>query len=893
MNDTELPTLSDLWNVFKANPSAVLITPNIRLANYFQLQYVQYKQSNGEIVFEKPAIYAYDVWIRKLFQEQSTKMRLLTDEQAYVLSERIWKECLEESGQSQMMLFNEVRKAWKLCHEWNIPINKATFLGNDNTELFFQWISRYLKVLKDNHWIEKIMIPAFLSNQSQVYSSAQSIDENLAISRHSAPFILAGFIHIPSHLSHLLTSLSDQSAFIYKKIEPAKIIQKTAFLSEQEAMEAFVQWAKEKQAQNENALIACVIPQLTEKRNKLDRFMQRYFDEATYDISMGTVFSEVPLIAQALSVLDLCQKESSRDDDLILSDLHFILHSRYLGNNAEEQEMQRCAQADAAIYALGNARLSFKSFLNILKKHTIYLAESLENGLHLPLKKKSYPSQWRVVFEQMLEQWNWPGCTALDSAEYQTHQRWFELLEAYEKCDDVVGLIAFSEALKLLKTLSQRVIFQTEKKGVKLYFLGMMEAVGLSFDALWVMDMNAHQLPAALQLNPFIPHQLQRELAMPHADYAREMNDAITWMQYMKTSANDVRLTYLSQQDGLPLKESLFLKDILRANAYEFSIEAGLVSASDHVNALEILQESFYVPFESPITTGKTAFIRDQAWCPFKAFATHRLKALGCDALKPGLSDKSRGILVHSALEYFWQVVQTLQRLKSYSTDALQEQIHQSASQAVEFFFQKNRALSSSVFFENLEIQRLENLLEKWLAWEMERPDFAVVVLEQSMMLTLANLEISLRADRVDAIVDENNNIIYHLLIDYKTGALPSIQEWMNPEITRLENPQLLMYALSDDAIKGLALAQVKPAEPLMKGVVDELLMDDADDTQVINGIKSITWHENRQRWQTTLDALATEYLQGKNEVNPLKETTCDRCDLHGLCRIRERIEKD
>lgn len=874
----ELHTLSELWNVFRENSSAILITPNVRLANYFQTQYAQYKQVNGEWVFEKPAIYAYDVWLRKLFQEESSSMlRILTDEQAYVLSEHIWKACLEESGQSQMMLFNEVRKAWKLCHEWNIPINKATFSSNENTEIFFQWAFRYFKSLKSNDWIEKIMIPAFLSHRTHD-------GENFMASHHSKQFILAGFIHIPPNLWSLFDTLSNPSIFIYKKTESAKVIQKTAFLSEQEAMEAFVTWAKEQQMQNENALIACVIPQLTEKRNKLDRFMQRYFDETTYDISMGIVFSKLPLIAQALHVLDLRQQWITRDHDITLKDIHFILQSRYLGCNAEEQERLRCAQADVAIYALGNSRLSLKSFVRLLKKYDIHLAEFLEPWLHQPLKKKLIPSQWRVIFEQVLAQWNWPGHEALDSAEYQTHQRWFELLESYEKCDEIVGLISFSTALSLLKTLCQRIIFQTEKKGVKLYFLGMMEVVGLTFDAMWVMDMNAHQLPAALQLNPFIPHTLQREWGMPHADYDREMNDAITWIQYIKTGADEVRLTYLLQQENLPLKESLFLKEITVSPVMDWQ-ESKDKGVDD--NSLEILQESVYVPFDIPITIGRTSFIRDQALCPFRAFAKHRLKAIGWDRLKPGLNDKSRGILVHSALEYFWHVVQTSQQLKSYAIEKLQEQIHQSAVQAVEFFFHKNVALFSGNFFKHLEIQRLEQLLEKWLAWEMKRPDFAIISLEQSMALKLAHLEIPLRADRIDAIVDDHQEVIHHLLIDYKTGTLSSIQEWMDPEATRFENPQLLMYALSDEAIKGVALAQVKPADPLMKGIVDELFISDA---KAINGIKSIAWEENRQRWRRILDDLATDYLQGKNEVSPLKAITCDRCDLHGLCRIREKI---
>jgi RecB family exonuclease len=228
--------------------------------------------------------------------------------------------------------------------------------------------------------------------------------------------------------------------------------------------------------------------------------------------------------------------------------------------------------------------------------------------------------------------------------------------------------------------------------------------------------------------------------------------------------------------------------------------------------------------------------------------------------------------LVHGALEKFWKIAQTQQQLLSYTSEELDQLINKIAFQTVKIFIQSTpqKADKLSPFFQKLEIKRLEQLLKKWLTIEKERPSFSIIALEESNTIKLSDLELKIRVDRIDQLANGDK-----MVIDYKTGLLPPLSS----EDERPEHPQLLLYALADPEVKAWVFAQVKAADPLFKG-------KSADETN-ISGIRTIDWETERQQWEQTLLALAEEFLQGEHKALPKKETVCNTCDLHGLCRIR------
>jgi probable DNA repair protein len=872
---------------FLRKKDGILITANARLMEYFQDIYAKQQLSDQRHIFEFPPIFSYEIWLEKYWQKFRYKcsrpFSLIKQQHAHFL----WEEVVEKNNP---FFFNidgvieEAKKAWKLCCAWNIPIDEMSFSINQDTTIFYQWATHYQQILGEKGWIDPAMLPFALTEVFQAFSSGKR-----------PTIVLAGFDRLPPSLLSCVQAFSQDNILFYESSETATKINKTAFLSEEEEMHAFLSWAKNKsetysvlkdvtsldegsvegrtpvsQRQNKshfyshpNEKIACVIPNLSQKRNKLERFIQRYFSEEEYNISAGHIFSTYSMIAAALKMLSIKQAFSAAET-VMLKEFYFILENHYLGE-AEEEKRSLILKK---IHATENANFLWKDFLSMLKESGSNLAESLEKFEWFVLPKKAKPSEWKEIFETLLKSLNWPGSKELDSKEYQTYTRWLDLLQEYQQLDLICEAISFNKAVSMLKTMANKTVFQPSKKNAKVHFLGFLEAAGLPFKQLWVTGMSAEEFPANIQLNPFIPAKIQRQYSLPHATHDIEHQFAKQLMQDFIAGGNEVVFSYISQKEGIKLKESALINEfpLLSSSSFEQPEKSSFF--------LEDVTESEDLPlFPQEEIRGGTSLLKNQALCPFRAFALHRLKAMGFEKLTIGLADHERGNLVHMMLEKFWVKVKTQQQLLAYTSEELEELIHETAFKTVKHFVDYNpyKANKLPSIFQKLEINRLETLLQRWLAIEIQRPTFVVSSIEESREVNLAGLTLKVRTDRMDELSNGKK-----IVIDYKTGIVPAIS--LNDE--RPEHPQLLLYTLLDSDVKALAFAQVKADAPLLKG--------NSEEETNINGIKVINWEEERQQWEQKLLELAKEFLQGKHQALPKKDSVCDTCDLQGICRIRD-----
>ena len=75
--------------------------------------------------------------------------------------------------------------------------------------------------------------------------------------------------------------------------------------------------------------------------------------------------------------------------------------------------------------------------------------------------------------------------------------------------------------------------------------------------------------------------------------------------------------------------------------------------------------------------SGGTGLFKDQAACPFRAFAKHRLGARSLDEPEIGLSPMQRGQLAHECLQLFWEKVSSHKELIGLTGGALALHINQ------------------------------------------------------------------------------------------------------------------------------------------------------------------------------------------------------------------------
>ena len=280
--------------------------------------------------------------------------------------------------------------------------------------------------------------------------------------------------------------------------------------------------------------------------------------------------------------------------------------------------------------------------------------------------------------------------------------------------------------------------------------------------------------------------------------------------------------------------------------------------------------------------SGGSALLSDQAICPFRGFARHRLQLAALPEPETGLSARVRGSLLHRALEDLWRGLKDQATLLRQSPEQLEQLVlHQVAAAIARY---RPQAPEVGPRGWQLEQARCARLIHELLETDRLRAPFTVKQQETETELRLGKLALRLRPDRLDQTAAGD------LVIDYKTGRK------LNPPwgSERPQDPQLLAYALAEPQVRGLAFAQLSAGNTAYLGI--------AEDEGLAPGIRAIaqtpalrdgpqSWAELQQHWQLQLTELAQEYCGGHAPVQPLNSQSCRYCDLHGLCRIDEQPE--
>jgi ATP-dependent helicase/DNAse subunit B len=178
-----------------------------------------------------------------------------------------------------------------------------------------------------------------------------------------------------------------------------------------------------------------------------------------------------------------------------------------------------------------------------------------------------------------------------------------------------------------------------------------------------------------------------------------------------------------------------------------------------------------------------------------------------------------------------------------------------------------------------MEIERLTQLLEEWAEFESAREPFSVSQTEAELPVSIGGIELKARIDRLDSLPGGGQ-----IIIDYKTTA-SSLSAWEGP---RPDEPQVPLYAVaSTEPVAAVALAQFGGDGYKFVGIADRDGL--IPNVKVPNGRSNLLpLTEQIGHWRTALTVLAQDFANGDAVVNPKKSATCERCDLHALCRIRE-----
>jgi len=269
---------------------------------------------------------------------------------------------------------------------------------------------------------------------------------------------------------------------------------------------------------------------------------------------------------------------------------------------------------------------------------------------------------------------------------------------------------------------------------------------------------------------------------------------------------------------------------------------------------------------------GGARLLEDQAHCPFRAYAIHRLGIRELEEPGIGIDARDKGTLFHATVQYFWEAVKSLEQLQAMDDETLDHQLASAVSQA----FAETEI--TSVELRNIEKERVFKIAKHWLIdHESRRDDFTVTALENSDEYDFGPLKLKLAVDRVDELADGST-----VIIDYKTGRRNSTASWKEERIT---SPQLPLYTvLQKTPVTAVCFAQVAANQQRFVGMGVEKavlpgVVPPANDAQ--------SWEQQLQDWTDRLGQLADEIHHGVASVTPGKNA-CLYCPLQALCRVDE-----
>ena len=267
---------------------------------------------------------------------------------------------------------------------------------------------------------------------------------------------------------------------------------------------------------------------------------------------------------------------------------------------------------------------------------------------------------WARRFSAQLDAIGLPGERTLDSGEFQTLAKWRDVLSTLATLGCVAPSWNAAEARARVHRLAHETTFQPASGAAPVQVLGVLESAGLAFDHLWVCGLTDDAWPLPARPQPLIPPGLQRKAGIPQATPERSFAVDAALTAAWREAAPEVVFTSARAEGDRELLVSALAADVpivdvaaLGIPTYD-SLRDALFDAGRKPGAMARRRDA-RAPAHVGAAKGGTGILVDQAACPFRAFAHHRLGAREMDRPEPGLGPPERGQLLHAMMANLWR----------------------------------------------------------------------------------------------------------------------------------------------------------------------------------------------------------------------------------------------
>lgn len=868
---------------------ATVVTPNRRLARHLVDEHDRAQRAAGRLAWVSAKALPWSAFLAELETEATAAGALEPRVRLGELgSAELWRGTVEADGPAALdagALARAAAEAWDLVHAYGSGVEswRAWAGGQDEPAAFARWAERYRNALD-----------ARRASDAATAADRVAKADPARVPWRGRRVVFAGFLELTPQQRRLAEALRragatvDELATLGDAVAPPL---RGAFASPDAELCAALAWARHGVERRPEARIGIVVPDLAQRRpivrlraiDLLGLPAEGDPGAPSWNLSLGAPIAEVPLVAAALDLIALAWTA------LPAGRAAALLRAAHLPGAFGEARRHRGAVERAWLEdTLVTVRI--EDAIGELGRRNDPLAVRLA-AVHDVARRVARTTRrgWVDAWRDALAKAGWPGERALGSAEHQAARALDEHFVAFAALDAIASgprgaaELGAEAAIAAFADVLADSPFQPEMPPAPVQILGLYEAIGLPFDALWVAGMNDETLPRAPRPHPFLPVGWQRDRGVPRSDAAHELAFAREAASWLLRAAPVVVVSHATAVDDRPSLPSSVFAAGPQVDVATPARPAQAMFASRP--RLDRLVDATAPPLAAvERATRGYGSIAAQSDCPFQALAGRRWRADPWPETTVGLTPIERGNLVHEALASFWRATGTHDALValSFAMERFADACRRAADAAIATIDASRwRRIPAAVRAQ--EAERLVRVLREWLVIEAGREPFEVAGIEHDATLSLPPLELALRLDRVDRFTEGGVAIL-----DYKTGGAARPARWTN---ARPEAVQMALYTLAwrdahpGETVRATALALVKRGETKAIGLyADEGARlgppPEREDDSIVDPAAL------EERWRELMQGLAADYAGGVAGVSPREAKVCRYCARQALCRV-------
>jgi len=878
-----------------ADAGHTILAPNTELAAALFDAIERAHRDSGREIWPTPRVRDFGGWLRERHTERqfadSSTPRCLTD----VEERELWRTVVLERESSEAYLdpsgaARAARRARRTMHEYAIPARAIAADGSEESQMFLDWNARFEERCRAVRCIDADRLPMSMARTSR--SPDEGAESIVWIeSPHWRPVARrwlqaqAGSVLEPSAVS------PPPSA---GRLEASRLFRAG---SRAEEFAAMADWAGRGLLASPGFRAWICVPDLTLCRTELvdafDAVMapQRYSlnqrseatESAPFAVAGGTPLAAYAPVRAALDLLAVSAGPVS------FTQFSALLRSPELQESAAEAG--EASTVDVALRSRAPSEFPLTGWLELAQGTAraaslgaVGALQRLQASARIlgELRGNHPMSRWVSLWIAAFESAPWSLRRRWSSGEYQSAERFRELLAALAAGDPVFGGQSRGAAESILRRAARDTAFQTQTGVPAIWVSGQLIDPWLTYDGLWVAGCHEARWPPPVDPVPLLPVRLQREYGVLAAGAESQLQFAENLQRRWRARARSCVFSCADPGDGRHAAPSPLLLSIaagpkeprgLPAEPFMPAPQPHWLAQSNNAPELEVLIDEGAPQFAADERTRGVSTLRAQSRCAFRGFAETRLMTETLERPIPGFNERERGELLHDALERIWSELLDSKRLTTFSGQQRTDLLNRSVRAAIAALCRRR---DPGARWRERERIRLNGVLGRWLQIEAERAPFEVERLEGGAQhASFGGVEFTVRIDRVDRLEDGAR-----VLIDYKSGA--AVADWRGD---RPDNPQLPLYALMlPQALVAVAYGRINASEcsfvaeaergGIFKRTGQRTKMEGMDSLAALMRV-----------WSRRIEKLAAEFAAGRAVVDPIP-TACESCHLHGLCRV-------